>query len=108
MARMLLRHPREALNGLLDRVTGGLSERLAATVDRLATLHGVSETSGQSLRPRMSQEDLAGLLQVSRQTINKELRALELAGVIASDYTALTIHDRGALRRAAGKRDAAG
>lgn len=102
MARMLLRQQREMLRTLLDRTLGQTRQRMAATIDRLASLHGVSQVEGTALRLRISQEDLAALLQMSRQTINKELRALGDAGVISPDYSAITVLDRQALRKLAG------
>jgi CRP-like cAMP-binding protein len=101
--RMALREQREAFDGLIDRFVGGLRQRLTATIDRLATLHGVSEGAKQSLRLRLTQEDLAAMLQVSRQSINRELQSLHRCGVVSPDYNSLTILDRGALRAAAGR-----
>lgn len=101
--RMALREQREAFDGLVDRFVGGLRQRLTATIDRLATLHGVSEGARQSLRLRLTQDDLAAMLQVSRQSINRELQSLHRSGVVSPDYNSLTILDRGALRQAAGR-----
>ncbi len=101
MLLMLLRQQRELHVGLMDRATGGVPQRIAATVDRLAITYGVSDDADPSLRVRLSQEDLADLLQVSRQTVNRELRALARAGVLAPDYNSVKILDRSALRRVA-------
>lgn len=101
--RMALREQREAFDGLIDRFVGGLRQRLTATIDRLATVHGVSDGAKQSLRLRLTQEDLAAMLQVSRQSINRELQSLHRSGVVSPDYNSLTILDRGALRQAAGR-----
>jgi CRP/FNR family cyclic AMP-dependent transcriptional regulator len=101
--RMALREQREAFDGLIDRFVGGLRQRLTATNDRLATQHGVSDGAKQSLRLRLTQEDLAAMLQVSRQSINRELQSLHRSGVVSPDYNSLTILDRGALRMAAGR-----
>lgn len=103
MARMVLRQQREMLRTLLDRMLGQTRQRMAATIDRLAVLHGVSQVEGTTLRLRISQEDLAALLQMSRQTVNKELRALGEAGIISPDYSAITVLDRQALRKLAGQ-----
>ncbi len=101
--RMALREQREAFDGLIDRFVGGLRQRLTATIDRLATQHGVSDGAKQSLRLRLTQEDLAAMLQVSRQSINRELQSLHRSGVVSPDYNSLTILDRRALRMAAGR-----
>lgn len=98
MLLMLLRQQRDLRASLMDRAVGDTRQRIAATVDRLASTYGLSEGNDPSLRVRLSQEDLADLLQVSRQTVNRELRALADAGVLAPDYNSLKILDRAALR----------
>ena len=52
-----------------------------------------------------SQEDLAAMIGVGRQTINRFLKTLERQGVASVNYTSLTIHDVGALRRIRTKTD---
>ena len=103
MTHMLLRQQHEMLGNVLDHLSGELRSRLAATIDHLATQHGVSEGAGKTLRLRLSQADLASMLQVSRQTINKGLSWLEQSGVISPDYYAISILDRRKLKRIGGK-----
>jgi hypothetical protein len=98
MLLMLLRQQRDLRASLMDRAVGGTRQRIAATVDRLVATYGLSDGAESSLRMRLSQEDLADLLQVSRQTVNRELRALAEKGVLAPDYNSLKILDRTALR----------
>ncbi len=98
MLLMLLRQQRDLRASLMDRAIGGTRQRIAATVDRLAETYGLTDDGDRSLRLRLSQEDLADLLQVSRQTVNRELRALAADGVLAADYNSLKILDRAALR----------
>ena len=98
MLLMLLRQQHELRASLMDRSVGGTRQRIAATVDRLAQTYGLSDDIDRNLRIRLSQEDLADLLQVSRQTVNRELRALAGDGVLAADYNSLKILDRPALR----------
>ena len=98
MLLMLLRQQHELRASLMDRSVGGTRQRIAATVDRLAQTYGLSDDIDRNLRIRLSQEDLADLLQVSRQTVNRELRALAGEGVLAADYNSLKILDRPALR----------
>jgi DeoR/GlpR family transcriptional regulator of sugar metabolism len=50
---------------------------------------------------RISQSDLAAMLSVSRQTINKELRLLEQRGLLQAAYGRLTIVDLAGLLRLA-------
>jgi CRP-like cAMP-binding protein len=98
MLLMLLRQQRDLRASLMDRALGATRQRIAATVDRLAQTYGWSEGADGNLRLRLSQEDLADLLQVSRQTVNRELRALATDGVLVSDYNALKILDRAGLQ----------
>lgn len=66
---------------------------------RLSILFGVPDGDGLRLRLRLTQDDLADMLCVSRQTVNKELKRLEESGVIASTYKTVTVMDREALER---------
>jgi DNA-binding GntR family transcriptional regulator len=50
---------------------------------------------------RISQSDLAAMLSVSRQTVNKELRLLEQRGLLQAAYGRLTIVDLAGLLRLA-------
>ena len=54
-----------------------------------------------SLRLRLSQHDLAAMLGLSRQTINKELGAFVEAGVIALRYRHISVLDTELLRQMA-------
>lgn len=66
---------------------------------RLArTLAGAARASGRA-SVALRQSDLANMVGVSRQTINKELRALERAAIVTLAYGAIHIRDMPALRR---------
>lgn len=101
MAQMLFRHHRAFFTTMMDQLTGSLRRRVAATVARLAQVYGVDDTT-QSLRLRLSQEDLAAMLQASRGAINREMRALEELGLIRTEYGVTVIGDIDALRDLAG------
>jgi len=103
MARMVLKNQRASLSNLLDHLTGQLHERLAATIDQLATQHGVPAGAGVKFRFRLTQSDLAAMLQVTRQTTNKGLAWLHQSGVISPDYNSITVLNRQELQRIAGK-----
>jgi CRP/FNR family transcriptional regulator, cyclic AMP receptor protein len=47
----------------------------------------------------LSQEDLAAMIGVGRQTINRLLKTLEQEGIATVNYAALTIHNIEALER---------
>ena len=102
MAGMLLRQKREMHSTVLTQSIGSLNKRVAATVERLAQLYGTTEGNAVKLRLQITQEDMAALLQVSRPTINKALRALESDGILALEYKTITILDRKRLLELAG------
>ena len=51
-----------------------------------------------SLRLSLSQEDLAAMLQTTRQSINRELRAFEALGLVSAKYGAVIVYDLASLR----------
>jgi CRP-like cAMP-binding protein len=96
---MLLGQHAEIRDSLLSHAIGAFRQRLAATIDRLATVYG-TDIEG-NLRLRVRQEDIAVILQVTRQSVNKELGAMAAAGVIGTEYNTITILDLEALREIA-------
>lgn len=102
--RLLGRHA-ELIDTVLEQlVNGPADQRIAATLQRLGILFGVQGGEGVRLRLRLSQDDLADMLCVSRQTVNKELKRLEDSGVIACTYNTVTIVDPQGLASIAGRR----
>lgn len=75
----------------------GLRPRLADQLLALIEWFGVPAPAGVELSIRLSQEDLAGLLAASRQSVNKELRRLAEDGVVDIRYSRLTVLDVQAL-----------
>ena len=105
MVLVQFRQDRELFTTMVDQLAGSLRRRLAATIARLAKLYGVntSETAtAVSLRLRLSQEELAAMLQASRGAINREMRALEQLGLIRIDHGTTVVGDLPALRELAG------
>jgi CRP-like cAMP-binding protein len=110
---LLEREPRAALEllrlcGERLRWTSGLLEdaalldapaRLAKRVLSLAQLHG--ESGGKGMTLRISQEDLAGFLGVTRQAVNQQLQAWKAKGWIALGRGSVTVLDESGLRAAA-------
>lgn len=101
MAHMLLRQHRQMLTTVVDQLAGNLSRRLAATIARLAQVYGV-DSNQMSLRLRLSQDDLAAMLQVSRGALNREIGLFEARGLIRADYGTLIVLDLPSLRKLAG------
>jgi CRP-like cAMP-binding protein len=102
IAHMTLKQHGLVRDAFLSHAIGVFRRRLAATIDRLAALYG-TDAQG-TLRLRVRQEDLAAMLQVSRQSVNKEIGTMADAGVIRSEYNTLTILDHEALRELASAR----
>jgi len=110
---LLLREPQVALEllrlcGERLRWTSGQVEdaalldtgaRLAKRLLGLAQLHG--ERTGNGSKLRISQEDLAAFLGVSRQAVNQQLQAWKAKGWIALGRGSVTVLDERALRTAA-------
>lgn len=94
MACTRLKQQCQLLVTLLHHLSGPLRQRLAGTLCRFAKLYGVDDSAhGLRLRLRLSQGDLAAMLQVTRQSINREMRALEALGLIRAEYGAVIVHD---------------
>ena len=80
---------------------GSVRRRVAATLLNLTEYYGMQREADLSLRLRLSQHDLAAMLGLSRQTINKELGAFVEAGVIALRYRHISVLDTEMLRQMA-------
>lgn len=105
VAERLLKRHAELIDSVLQQVVlGPADQRIAATLQRLAVLFGVQAGEGVRLRLRLSQDDLADMLCVSRQTVNKELRRLEENGLIACTYNTVSIVDPKGLANIAARR----
>ena len=109
---LLEREPKAALEllrlaGQRLRWTSGLLEdaalldapaRLAKRLLSLAELHGEDGRDGR--RIRISQEELASFLGVSRQSVNEQLQAWKARGWVALGRGTVVLHDAAALRGA--------
>ena len=94
LGRLVCQHQRIAL----DFIAQVAALPPAARVARLLT--GRAHEEGGLLHVR--QEEIAVMLGMSRQTVNRHLRSLERQGVIALGYGRIAVRDRAALLRAAG------
>lgn len=97
IAGVLSKQHRQIFATVLDQLTGNARQRLAAAIGRLVSIYGM-DLNTQSLRLRLAQHDLAAMLQLTRRSINKEMRTLEDMGVIRSEYNGVTVLDMQALR----------
>ncbi|SEM42042.1 cAMP-binding domain of CRP or a regulatory subunit of cAMP-dependent protein kinases [Variovorax sp. YR750] len=98
MAVMLMKQHRQVLDTLLGAWMGSFSQRLASTLERLAMLYGSKDGSAIKIGLRITQEDLAALLQVTRQSVNKALRKLAESGAIGLNYNSISVLDLKVLR----------
>lgn len=95
-ALLLCQHLRTALHYIGDALTQPLKVRLARTLLALRDTHcGVAASN--EICSHLSQEDLASMVGVSRQSLNKALRELERAGIIRIGYSRLDVLDLGRL-----------
>lgn len=83
------------------RDLGRLDQRVADTVLQLARQQTPGHTPAAGLNIQATQSDLAAMLSVSRQTVNKELARLTLNGLLRVEYGRLTLLDAPALQRLA-------
>ncbi len=103
VARELLRLCGERLrwtSGLLeDAALLDAPARLAKRLLSLGHLHGERSKGGVTLR--ISQEDLASFLGVSRQVVNQHLQGWKGRGWVSIGRGVITVRDEGAIRYAA-------
>ncbi|RCW68764.1 Crp/Fnr family transcriptional regulator [Pseudorhodoferax soli] len=101
VAQLALQRQRQSVALLQNQMLAPVRARVAATLLSLAQIYGAQDQGGLDLRVRLSQNDLAAMLSLSRQTINKELGRLVEEAVIERRYKHITIVDGEALRRIA-------
>jgi CRP-like cAMP-binding protein len=97
VALLLCTRHGDSLRLLHDQTLGTLEQRMAATLAHLGRIHGIAAEGGTELGLRLPQEQLGAMLGVTRQSVNRVLRDMERAGVIAIDYNRITIRDAAAL-----------
>jgi len=88
---------REHFLALLQREPG--VARLAKRLLSLGQLHGQQTAGGMTLR--ISQEDLAAFLGVSRQAVNQQLQAWKSRGWVSLGRGVVIVRDEAAIRTAA-------
>jgi CRP-like cAMP-binding protein len=99
VAYLGLQRQRTSMAMLQALTLGSIRRRVAATLLTLLQTYGHEQRTGVDVRVRLTQHDLASMLGLSRQTINKELGALVDEGVLEIAYLRVSIKDREALRR---------
>jgi CRP-like cAMP-binding protein len=94
----LSRRLRKADDLLEDIFFLNVSPRLAKKLIELAEVSGYKEGQTQPVKLVMKQKDLASMVGASRESVNKELRALREKELISISGKTILIHDVEALR----------
>ena len=92
VAELALQRQRHSMVLLQKQLLTNNRQRLAGTLVELAQLHG----RGPDRRTRavsINQTDLANMVGVTRQTVNKELKAFTQEGLIQVDYGRIVVLD---------------
>lgn len=89
--RLVCHRLRQALAWIDDVILQPLPARLA---HRLLTLEARAAAPVAGERLVVSQEDLAAMLGVSRQSVNRQLKAWEREGLLSLRYGGIELHDR--------------
>ena len=97
--RQFCDHLRVSIQNLIILRNRRPLHRLAQELWRLADRHGRQTRKGVVIDLRLSQEDLAVMIGVGRQTINRLLKSLEQDGIATAKYTSVTIHNLEAIER---------
>ena len=97
--RLVCDHLRVSIQNLIILRNRRPLHRLAQELRRLAERHGRQTKKGLVIDLRLSQEDLAVMIGVGRQTINRLLRSLEQDGIATTKYASVTIHNLPAIER---------
>ena len=96
-ARVLCHKLRVAFEMLEDH-SRPLNQRLAKRLLDLAAVYGQPQPDGLLLNLPLPQEDLARMLAATRQSINKELRALGQQGLLTIKKGQVVLHSTEALK----------
>jgi CRP/FNR family transcriptional regulator, cyclic AMP receptor protein len=94
----LSRRLRKADDFLEDIFFLKVSSRLAKKLIELAETNGFKEGQTTPVKLSVTQKDLAGMVGASRESVNKELRALRERELISVSGNTILIHDIDALR----------
>jgi CRP/FNR family transcriptional regulator/CRP/FNR family cyclic AMP-dependent transcriptional regulator len=94
-----LRETNETAGDLVFLAVGG---RLAKKILELTAAHGVQRPDGVLLDLSLTQEELANMLGVTRESVNRHLSSLRRQGAVSREGRRFLIRDAEALRRYTG------
>ncbi|MFZ5919018.1 MAG: Crp/Fnr family transcriptional regulator [Chloroflexota bacterium] len=92
---------RETTQSMESLTTLDVNRRLIRKLLQLAGQQGLVKKDGIHLRGRLTQQSLASLIGASRESVNRALRALARAGLIAVQHGRITILEPQELERLA-------
>ena len=95
---------RRAMEYIVETASLSAPVRLAQRLTELVRTHGRPASGGVAIDLRLSQESLAEMVGVSRQTLNRILKTLEASGMVALGYRAVIVRDPAALEALARSR----
>lgn len=99
MVELMCRRLRMSLVMVTRFAPGSLECRVARCLIALADNLGNRPETGKSAKVSINQFDLAAMLSVSRQSVNRVLKSLEADGTIMSGYNTVEILDLDRLRQ---------
>ena len=103
LCELLVAKNREMSQRLLEFATLPLSQRICATLLRLARSQGTADADGRvHVETPPTQYELAILVGTNRESVSREMAALARDGLVAYDRRALSILDMGALEQRTG------
>lgn len=101
VARFVASFQRMALSAIDEHMFVALRVRLNSALVALAKSQCLRAGSADTIAVRITQDELASLLGVSRQSISKGLKQLEREGVIKVEYRKISLVDYQAVERIA-------
>ena len=101
LMRILSLRSRVLYASLVEAAFLPLRVRCARVLHSLMSQYGVKRGDSIEISLKLSQEDLADMIGRTRQTVNKELKAMERDGVLRMGYSRFIIVDQLALTRIA-------
>jgi CRP-like cAMP-binding protein len=101
--RMLSMRLRSATEQIIDSVTLPAPARLAKALLHLAALHSHDDPGGLHIDLELSQRELGGMTDLTRESINKHLSGWRDAGWVKLVGKTITLTDVGALQKLLGE-----
>jgi CRP-like cAMP-binding protein len=102
LLRTLTRRLRETSRAQMEFGSYDTIGRVARRLDELVAEHGEQTSEGVRIALPLTQEELAGWVGASRESVARALRSLRDRGVISTSRRSVVVHDHDALARYTG------